>query len=88
MWSEGQGCSPERHGQITGLTKAEIITCPSNHEVCGRRKGRTLAVMQVSDGSQSFNAVTLDTDVHDLKVLHLIVCRITIQLRTAKNPHF
>ncbi len=57
-WSEGQvWCSPERHGQITGLMKAQIDHLPL--EIAGMRptQGRTLAVMQVSGGSQSFNAV-------------------------------
>jgi arsenical resistance protein ArsH len=58
MWSEGQvWCSPERHGQISGLMKMQIDHLPL--EMKGRRptQGRTLAVMQVSGGSQSFNAV-------------------------------
>jgi arsenic resistance protein ArsH len=58
LWSEGQvWCSPERHGQITGLMKAQIDHLPL--EMGGMRptQGRTLAVMQVSGGSQSFNAV-------------------------------
>ena len=58
MWSEGQvWCSPERHGQITGVMKAQIDHLPL--ELGGMRptQGRTLAVMQVSGGSQSFNAV-------------------------------
>jgi arsenic resistance protein ArsH len=58
QWSEGQvWCSPERHGQITGLMKAQIDHLPL--EMAGMRptQGRTLAVMQVSGGSQSFNAV-------------------------------
>jgi arsenic resistance protein ArsH len=58
IWSEGQvWCSPERHGQITGLMKAQIDHLPL--EMGGMRptQGRTLAVMQVSGGSQSFNAV-------------------------------
>jgi arsenic resistance protein ArsH len=58
LWSEGQvWCSPERHGQITGLMKAQIDHLPL--ELGGTRptQGRTLAVMQVSGGSQSFNAV-------------------------------
>ena len=58
MWSEGQvWCSPERHGQITGIMKAQIDHLPL--EIKGMRptQGRTLAVMQVSGGSQSFNAV-------------------------------
>ncbi|MCP9223892.1 arsenical resistance protein ArsH [Erythrobacter sp. LQ02-29] len=58
LWSEGQvWCSPERHGQITGMMKAQIDHLPL--EMKGKRptQGRTLAVMQVSGGSQSFNAV-------------------------------
>lgn len=58
MWSEGQvWCSPERHGQITGIMKAQIDHLPL--EMAGMRptQGRTLAVMQVSGGSQSFNSV-------------------------------
>lgn len=57
-WSEGQvWCSPERHGQITSIMKAQIDHLPL--EVAGIRptQGRTLAVMQVSGGSQSFNSV-------------------------------
>lgn len=58
MWSEGQvWCSPERHGQITAVMKAQIDHLPL--EMAGIRptQGRTLAVMQVSGGSQSFNSV-------------------------------
>jgi arsenic resistance protein ArsH len=58
LWSQGQvWCSPERHGQITGLMKAQIDHLPL--ELGGMRptQGRTLAVMQVSAGSQSFNTV-------------------------------
>jgi arsenical resistance protein ArsH len=57
-WSEGQvWCSPERHGQITGLMKAQIDHLPLNIGGIRPTQGRTLAVMQVSGGSQSFNAV-------------------------------
>jgi arsenic resistance protein ArsH len=57
-WSEGQiWCSPERHGQITGLMKAQIDHLPLNFDGIRPTQGRTLAVMQVSGGSQSFNAV-------------------------------
>ena len=58
LWSEGQvWCSPERHGQISSIIKAQIDHLPL--ELKGKRptQGRTLAVMQVSGGSQSFNAV-------------------------------
>ncbi|MES2185008.1 MAG: arsenical resistance protein ArsH [Pseudomonadota bacterium] len=57
-WSEGQvWCSPERHGQITGLMKAQIDHLPLELRGMRPTQGRTLAVMQVSGGSQSFNAV-------------------------------
>lgn len=58
MWSEGHvWCSPERHGQITGLMKAQIDHLPLSLGGMRPTQGRTLAVMQVSGGSQSFNAV-------------------------------
>src|SRR5882724_8404225 len=57
MWSEGQiWCSPERHGQITGVMKAQIDHLPLDMGGMRPTQGRTLAVMQVSGGSQSFNA--------------------------------
>jgi arsenic resistance protein ArsH len=57
-WSEGQiWCSPERHGQITGLMKAQIDHLPLDMGGIRPTQGRTLAVMQVCGGSQSFNAV-------------------------------
>lgn len=58
LWSEGQvWCSPERHGQITGIMKAQIDHLPLELKGLRPTQGRTLAVMQVSGGSQSFNAV-------------------------------
>ncbi len=58
LWSEGQvWCSPERHGQITGVMKTQIDHLPLNIGGLRPTQGRTLAVMQVSGGSQSFNAV-------------------------------
>lgn len=58
MWSEGQvWCSPERHGQITGVMKTQIDHLPLSIGSIRPTQGRTLAVMQVSGGSQSFNAV-------------------------------
>ncbi len=58
IWSEGQvWCSPERHGQITGIIKAQIDHLPLNMGGMRPTQGRTLAVMQVSAGSQSFNSV-------------------------------
>jgi len=57
-WSEGQvWCSPERHGAITGVFKSQIDWLPLNTGGMRPTQGRTLAVMQVSGGSQSFNAV-------------------------------
>ena len=58
LWSEGQvWCSPERHGAITGIMKAQIDWIPLEMAAVRPTQGRTLAVMQVSGGSQSFNAV-------------------------------
>ena len=58
QWSEGQvWCSPERHGAITGVIKAQIDWIPLEIGSVRPTQGKTLAVMQVSGGSQSFNAV-------------------------------
>ena len=58
IWSEGQvWCSPERHGAITGVLKSQIDWIPLEEGSVRPTQGRTLAVMQVSGGSQSFNAV-------------------------------
>ena len=58
LWSEGQvWCSPERHGAITAVMKAQIDWIPLAIGSVRPTQGRTLAVMQVSGGSQSFNAV-------------------------------
>ncbi len=58
LWSEEQvWCSPERHGQVTGLIKAQVDHLPLSMGALRPTQGRTLAVMQVSGGSQSFNAV-------------------------------
>ena len=57
-WSEGQvWCSPERHGAMTGILKAQIDWIPLEIGAVRPTQGKTLAVMQVSGGSQSFNAV-------------------------------
>jgi arsenic resistance protein ArsH len=57
-WSEGQvWCSPERHGAISGVMKCQIDWIPLELGSSRPTQGRTLAVMQVSGGSQSFNAV-------------------------------
>ena len=58
IWSEGHvWCSPERHGQVTGLMKTQIDHLPLAMGGMRPTQGRTLAVMQVSAGSQSFNSV-------------------------------
>jgi arsenic resistance protein ArsH len=58
LWSEGQvWCSPERHGQITGIMKTQIDHLPLAYQGMRPTQGRTLAVMQVSAGSQSFNSI-------------------------------
>lgn len=58
LWSEGMvWCSPERHGQISGIMKTQIDHLPLEMRGMRPTQGRTLAVMQVSGGSQSFNAV-------------------------------
>ena len=57
-WSEGMvWCSPERHGAMTGIMKAQIDWLPLSEGAVRPSQGKTLAVMQVSGGSQSFNAV-------------------------------
>lgn len=57
-WSEGMvWCSPERHGAMTGIMKAQIDWIPLSVGAVRPTQGKTLAVMEVSGGSQSFNAV-------------------------------
>jgi len=57
-WSEGMvWCSPERHGAMTGIMKAQIDWIPLSQGAIRPTQGKTLAVMEVSGGSQSFNAV-------------------------------
>ena len=57
-WSEGMvWSSPERHGAMTGLMKTQIDWIPLTLGAMRPTQGKTLAVMQVSGGSQSFNTV-------------------------------
>ncbi len=57
-WSEGMvWTSPERHGAMTGVMKSQIDWIPLTSGAVRPTQGKTLAVMQVSGGSQSFNAV-------------------------------
>lgn len=58
QWAEGMvWCSPERHGAMTGVMKSQIDWIPLALGSVRPTQGKTLAVMQVSGGSQSFNAV-------------------------------
>ncbi len=58
QWSEGMvWSSPERHGAMTGLMKTQIDWIPLSVGAIRPTQGKTLAVMQVCGGSQSFNAV-------------------------------
>lgn len=58
QWSEGQvWVSPERHGSVTGVFKNQIDWLPLEDGSVRPTQGRTLAVMQVCGGSQSFNVV-------------------------------
>jgi len=58
LWAEGMvWCSPERHGAMTGIMKAQIDWIPLSVGAVRPTQGKTLAVMEVSGGSQSFNAV-------------------------------
>ncbi|WP_153770006.1 arsenical resistance protein ArsH [Labrenzia sp. CE80] len=57
-WSEAQvWCSPERHGAMTGIMKAQIDWVPLSLGAVRPTQGKVLALMQVSGGSQSFNAL-------------------------------
>lgn len=57
-WAEGMvWCSPERHGSMTGIMKTQIDWIPLSMGAVRPTQGKTLAVMQVCGGSQSFNVV-------------------------------
>jgi len=58
QWAEGMvWCSPERHGAMTGIMKTQIDWIPLSMGAVRPTQGKTLAVMQVCGGSQSFNVV-------------------------------
>lgn len=58
LWSEGQvWCSPERHGAMSAVFKAQVDWIPLTMGAIRPTQGKTLALMQVCGGSQSFNAV-------------------------------
>lgn len=57
-WCEGMvWSSPERHGAMTGVMKTQIDWIPLSLGGVRPTQGKTLAVMQVEGGSQSFNTV-------------------------------
>ena len=57
-WCDGMVWStPELHGAMTGIMKTQIDWIPLSLGAVRPTQGKTLAVMQVSGGSQSFNAV-------------------------------
>ncbi len=63
-WSEGQvWCSPERHGAMTGVFKSQMDWVPLSIGSIRPTQGKTVALMQVCGGSQSFNTV------NDLRIL-------------------
>ena len=83
MWSEGQvWCSPERHGSMTGIMKAQVDWLPLSLGGVRPTQGRTLAVMQVCGGSQSFNAV------NQLRVLGRWMRMVTIPNQSAVAKAF
>ncbi|MDR6213248.1 arsenical resistance protein ArsH [Paracidovorax wautersii] len=58
LWSEGMvWCSPERHGAMSGILKSQIDWIPLTAGAVRPTQGKTLALLQVCGGSQSFNAV-------------------------------
>jgi arsenical resistance protein ArsH len=73
QWSEGQvWVSPERHGAMTGIMKAQIDWIPLSVGSVRPTQGKTLAVMEVSGGSQSFNAL------NQMRILSRWMRKITI----------
>jgi arsenical resistance protein ArsH len=78
MWSEGHVWrSPERLGQITGIMKLQVDHLPLSMGGMRPTQGRTLAVMQVSAGSQSFNSA------NNLRVLGRWMRMVTIPNQTS-----
>ena len=74
IWSEGMvWCSPERHGSMTSIMKSQIDWIPLALGGVRPTQGKTLAVMQVSGGSQSFNTV------NQLRILGRWMRLLTIQ---------
>lgn len=58
VWCEGMvWSSPELHGVMTSIMKSQIDWIPLSLGSVRPTQGKTLAVMQVNGGSQSFNTV-------------------------------
>jgi arsenic resistance protein ArsH len=83
QWSEGQvWCSPERHGSMSAVFKAQIDWVPLAIGAVRPTQGKTLAVMQVCGGSQSFNVV------NQLRVLGRWMRMFTIQNQSSVAKAF
>lgn len=83
QWSEGMvWCSPERHGAMTGVMKTQIDWIPLSLGAVRPSQGKTLAVMQVCGGSQSFNVV------NQLRVLGRWMRMITIPNQSSMPKAF
>ena len=83
MWAEGMvWCSPERHGAMTAIMKAQIDWIPLSIGAVRPTQGKVLAVMQVCGGSQSFNAV------NQMRVLGRWMRMITIPNQSAVAKAF
>lgn len=82
-WAEGMvWCSPERHGAMTAIMKAQIDWIPLSIGAVRPTQGKVLAVMQVCGGSQSFNAV------NQMRVLGRWMRMITIPNQSAVAKAF
>ena len=69
-WSDGHvWCSPERHGAMTGIMKAQIDWLPLSSGAISPTQGKTLAGRQVCGGSQSCNVVATQRCLSRLCVL-------------------
>jgi len=75
-------CSPERHGAMTGIMKTQIDWMPLSIGAVRPTQGKTLAVMQVNGGSQSFNAV------NQLRILGRWMRLITIKNQSSMPKAF
>lgn len=83
LWSEGQvWCSPERHGAMTSVFKNQIDWVPLNLGGVRPTQGKTLAVLQVCGGSQSFNVV------NQLRVLGRWMRMVTIPNQSSVSKAF